>query len=81
MAGLCPLLILSGTKADQGTCDLVHDDKLRVQYEKENARRDLGYTFDLERALQRMVADVAVKIQVRPCRGVAWRVCLFSNTC
>lgn len=63
LVGLCPKLVLSGTKVDQGACTLKHDDALRADYLKENARRDLGYGMDLQHELRGMINEVETKIQ------------------
>ena len=54
------------TRADLGPCDKVHDEELKLKYEKSSRYGRLGYEEDFERFVRNLLADVERKIR----RGV-----------
>ena len=67
MCGFCPADKFENTKACDGPCDKVHDDKMKAAYEEARKTRDYGFERDFERELSRIVSDVDKKIAVRFC--------------
>ncbi|KAJ1678993.1 splicing factor, partial [Spiromyces aspiralis] len=59
----CPNQLFTNTKADLGSCNLVHDDKLREAYEKSDERGRLGYESRFYARLQQLLHDLDRKIR------------------
>jgi len=62
LCGLCPHEIFSGTKMNLGECPKKHSETLREQYEEARKTKDYGFEYDLERELERLIADCDRKI-------------------
>lgn len=62
LLGLCPHALFTNTKEDLGPCPLEHDERLKKAYQEASKTHDFGYDRDLERTLERLLADAERKI-------------------
>ena len=63
LCGFCPHDLFVNTRADLGPCNKIHDEQMRVQYEKSSRFGRLGYEDDYERFLRSLLSDVERKIK------------------
>ncbi|KAJ2006883.1 splicing factor [Coemansia thaxteri] len=63
LVDFCPNQQFVNTKADLGSCDLVHDDRLREEYQKSRDRGRLGYEEAFYSRLQRLSQDLQRKVK------------------
>ncbi|ELT88918.1 hypothetical protein CAPTEDRAFT_219978 [Capitella teleta] len=63
LCGLCPHELFTNTRADLGPCDKLHDESLKLKYEKSPRYEQAGLEEDLVRFLQTLVSDVERRIR------------------
>lgn len=63
LCGFCPSDLFINTKADLGPCGKVHDDQLKLDYEKSSRYGRMGYEEDFVHFLSSIQADVERKIR------------------
>jgi len=59
----CPNELFTNTRADLGSCDKIHDDKLLGIYQKSSRYERQGYEEDMMRYLQSLLSDVERRIK------------------
>ncbi|KAF9970592.1 Luc7-like protein 3 [Actinomortierella ambigua] len=59
----CPNSLFTNTKSDLGSCDLVHDERLRDDYQKAPDKEKYGYEQDFFDYLSQLVHDLERKIR------------------
>nr|XP_039274148.1 putative RNA-binding protein Luc7-like 1 isoform X1 [Styela clava] len=64
LLGCCPHEILSGTRADIGSCRKIHDLALKADYEMASQSKKYYYEFDSFDHLTRFVAETDQKIEI-----------------
>merc|ERR1712012_953822 len=63
LCGFCPNELFTNTRADLGSCDKIHDDKLLGIYQKSSRYERQGYEEDMMRYLQSLLSDVERRIK------------------
>ena len=63
LCGFCPHDLFVNTRADLGPCNKIHDEQMRVLYEKSSRYGRLGFEDDYERFLRSLLMDVERKIK------------------
>eukprot|EP01135_Chromosphaera_perkinsii_P001312 Nk52_evm39s164 gene=Nk52_evmTU39s164 len=63
LCGFCPYDLFTNTKSDLGSCDKVHDDKLKEAYETSSKKGQYRYEEDFFAFLRKMERDMDKKIQ------------------
>lgn len=63
LCGFCPHDLFVNTRADLGPCNKIHDEQMKIQYEKSSRYNRLGYEDDYERFLRSLLSDVERKIK------------------
>ncbi|KAJ1984679.1 splicing factor [Dimargaris verticillata] len=63
LVGFCPYQLFPNTKADLGTCDKVHDDKLRKDYLAAPDREDYDYEYRFFLFLRSLCDDLDHRIE------------------
>lgn len=64
LMGCCPHEVLTGTRADIGSCKKVHDLALKADYEMAQKNKDYFYDFDAHKHLQTFVLETDRRIEV-----------------
>ncbi|OLY78016.1 Luc7-like protein 3 [Smittium mucronatum] len=63
LVSFCPHLLFTNTKADLGSCDLLHDDKLVSDYKASPDYMRLGYEESFYNKLRNLLSDLDRKIR------------------
>ncbi|CAH1795377.1 unnamed protein product [Owenia fusiformis] len=63
LCGFCPCELFVNTRADLGTCEKLHDDSLKKDYENSSRNGKMGYEEDFIRYLQSLLSDVERRIR------------------
>lgn len=58
LCGVCPYLLLDKTRVTIGRCPDIHDDELRMEYQKARQTRDFGYEREFRRFLEDLIRRV-----------------------
>ncbi|PVU92135.1 hypothetical protein BB559_003827 [Furculomyces boomerangus] len=63
LVDFCPNLLFTNTKADLGSCDLLHNERLRNDYQQSPSKNQLGYEQKFYNRLQNLLNDLDRKIK------------------
>ncbi|KAK5914213.1 hypothetical protein CgunFtcFv8_008669 [Champsocephalus gunnari] len=63
LCGFCPAELFTNTRSDLGPCEKIHDENLRITYEKSSRFMKEGYERDFLRYLQSLLAEVERRIR------------------
>ncbi|OMJ29647.1 Luc7-like protein 3 [Smittium culicis] len=63
LVNFCPNLLFTNTKADLGSCELIHDDRLSTEYKSSSDYKRLGYEESFYNRLHNLLSDLDRKIR------------------